>query len=149
MAAPQGVSIAFGSGPLVVNPTWTRLDKIDGLHVQSWSISRGRPTEFEQVGAGTATVRIVDELGLLDPTNGFSTYFGDVLPDKQAAIALYDPVQEEWQTIFRGYIDEINYELDLTRSFLRVDLQLVDAFGWLTDAELMPGEDGVTPTPKG
>jgi len=149
MAEPLGVSLAFNDGPHVVNPTWTRLDTLDGCRVQEWSISRGRPSEFEPVGAGTATVRIVDREGLFDPTNGASPYFPNVLPDRQAAIALYDPVLEEWQTRFRGFVDDLSYQLDQTRQFMVLELELIDGFGYLVDSELMPGVAGVVPPPTG
>lgn len=149
MADPLGFSIAFNDGPLVVTPTWTRIDTLSGCRVQEWTISRGRRNEFDKTGAGTATVRIADLDGLFDPTNGFSTYFGKVLPDKQAALALFDPVQETWHTVFRGYIENVDYTIGsftfasgaVTHGVIFLEVQLVDAFAWLNDAELMPYPD--------
>jgi hypothetical protein len=149
VADPHGVSIAFGDGPHVVTPTWTRIDTLAGCRVQSWSISRGRPSEFEQVSAGTATVKIIDSEGLFDPTNGGSTYFPNVTTDKQAAIALYNPVLAEWRTVFRGFVEQWNLTLSPTRSHLELDLELIDGLGYLVDSELMPGKDGVLPPPAG
>jgi len=149
VADPEGVSVAFGDGPHVVNPTWTRLDTMAGLRVQQWTVNRGRQSEFEQVGAGTATIRLVDTEGLLDPTNGASSLFPDVLPDKQAAIALYNPVLDEWETVFRGFVDDIDYTLAPTRGWLEITIGLIDGFGYLVDSELMPGHAGVATPPTG
>lgn len=147
MADPLGVSVAFDDGPLVVDPTWTRIDTLAGCRVQEWTISRGRPNEFARTSTGTATVRIADQQGLFDPTNGFSSYFGKVKPDKQAALALYDPVGEQWHTVFRGHIEDVAVDVDISRRILFVELTLVDGFAYLTDHELQVG-DGNTPPPE-
>ncbi len=140
------IGVAWTAGPLVASPTWTYLDAVPGIRVQEWSISRGRPNELEQTSAGTATVKIVDRSGYLDPTNGASAIYPHVLPDKQAKIQLFDPVQETWHSLFRGYIEEVNFEVRsityesgaVEHGVLFVELQLVDAFGWFNDHELMP-----------
>jgi hypothetical protein len=147
VAVPLGVSIAFTAAPDVVDPAWTRIDTLPGCRVQSWSVSRGRPSEFEKTGAGTATVRIADLQGLFDPTNGASPYFPNVVPDKQAAIALRNPELGTWHTVFRGFIEDISYTLDQSRRVLWLELELVDGFGRLADVELMPGQDGLLPLP--
>jgi hypothetical protein len=150
------VAVAFTDGPLVVSPTWTYLDAVDGINVQEWTVSRGRPNELEKTSTGTATVTIADLEGVFDPTNGFSPVFPDVGPDLQAQIQLWDPVHEEWQSIFRGYIEDITYDVRgyhytagvADRGVMFVQLHLVDAFAWLNDYELMAGVDG-DPTPSG
>jgi hypothetical protein len=150
------VAVAFTAGPLVVSPTWTYLDAVAGIRVQEWTISRGRPDELQKTSTGTATVTIADLNGVFDPTNGASAYFPDVLPDRQAMIRLYDPVDATWHTLFRGYIDDIDYDVQsftydsgaVVHGVLFVTLNLVDAFGWLNDHELMPGVAG-DPPPTG
>lgn len=148
----HSVAIAFGAGPTVVSPTWTYLDTVDGIRVQEWTVSRGRPNELEKTSAGTATVTIADSAGVFDPNNGGSPYFPNVLPDKQAMIQLYDPCLAEWHTVFRGYIEDIDYDVRTItyesgvadKGLTFVTLQLVDAFAWLADHELQVG-DGDTP----
>lgn len=146
MADVVKVSIAFTTtNPLTASPTWTRIDNLAGLRVRSIVIERGRRDEFGKTQTGTARLQLVDSAGLLDPTNGAGTYFNQILPDKQAKIELYNPVLAEYQTIFRGFVEDFNYTLDLTRTYLTVDLDLVDGFAVFADYELQPGEDGDTP----
>lgn len=144
MADPLGVSIAFDDATLEPTPTWTRIDTITEANVRSWEIERGRRTEFEKTGTGTAVVRIVDKEGVFDPTNTGSAYYDGLEPMKQAAISLFDPVLEEWHTIFRGFIEDWNYVLHPTRDWFDLELQLVDGFAVLASSELVPGQDGDT-----
>lgn len=141
------VKIAFGDGPLVVSPTWTDLAALDGVTVQQWSIERGRRDELSKTGTGSATVHLIDREGVLDPTNGASPVFPDVLPDRQILIELYDPVQSEWQTRFRGHVESFDFTLaEVTESHFRVTIEAVDGFGFLNDHELEPGVAGDTLT---
>lgn len=144
----QGFAIAFDDDTLEPNPAWTNIQALTGCRVQSLSWRRGRPDEFSKTGTGTASVRILDLEGLFDPTNLSSDYFGKILPDKQAAISLYDPVLEEWHTQFRGYIENWNYTLGITREWFELQIDLVDGFAILNDAELQPGSAG-DPPPSG
>ncbi len=140
------VQIAFDDDPLEPLPTWTSLDSVDGIRVQGWTVSRGRPNELEKTSAGTATVTVADRAGYFDPTNGGSPVYPNVGPDLQAAIQLWDPVAEEWQFVFRGFVEDISYDVqtvtyDAGAADLGVvfaTLNLVDAFAWLNDYELMP-----------
>ena len=99
--------------------------------MRDWTIDRGRPTEFDKTDTGTAVVRLVDREGLFDPTNGTSPYNGKVLPGKQAAIALQNPVSDTWFTMFRGFVESWYYRLDQTRQYMELELQLVDGFAIL------------------
>src|SRR4051812_22778631 len=107
-----GVSVAFDADLLELSPTWTRIDA-DAV-VTGWSIDRGRASEVEKTGTGTATVTIVDKAGTFDPTNSSSAFYGKLNPMKQAAIALYNPVASTWTTIFRGFVAEWLVEIDAT-----------------------------------
>ena len=148
MADPVGaLSIAFDALPMAATPTWTRIDTLAGCRVREWTIDRGRPTEFDKTDTGTATARIVDREGLFDPTNGSSPYVGKILPGKQAAIALQNPISETWHTLFRGFIESWRYQLDQTRQYMELELQLVDGFAILARALLEVGEDGALPLP--
>jgi hypothetical protein len=146
MADPLGVSIAFDATPLEPDPTWTRIDTLDGCRVRDWQIDRGRPDEFSKTGTGTATVHIVDRAGLFDPT-GSGTYTGNVKPGKQAAISLYNPASDTWHTLFRGFVEAWAYQLDQTRQYMELELQLVDGFAVLEQAVLQVGVDGILPLP--
>ena len=132
---------------MTADPTWTRIDTLAGCRVRDWTIDRGRPTEFDKTDTGTAVVRLVDREGLFDPTNTSSPYYGKMLPGKQAAIALQNPVSDEWFTMFRGFVESWYYRLDQTRQYMELELQLVDGFAILSRAELEVGEDGALPLP--
>jgi hypothetical protein len=148
VASPVGVfSIAFDDVPMAPDPAWTRIDTLTGCRVRDWTIDRGRPTEFDKTGTGTAVVRIVDLQGLFDPTNTASVYYGKVLPGKQAAICLWNPTNSTWHTLFRGYIESWGYRLDRLEQFMELELQLVDGFAILSRAELQVGIDGALPLP--
>ena len=127
---------------MTADPDWTRIDTLEGCRVQEYTIDRGRPTEFDKTDTGTAVVRLIDREGLFDPTNTTSPYYGLILPGKQAAIALQNPVSDEWFTLFRGFVESWHYRLDQTRQYMELELQLVDGFAILARAILEVGEDG-------
>lgn len=147
MADPPGVSIAFDADPMDPDPDWTRIDTLAGCRVRDWNIDRGRPDEFSKTGTGTAVVHIVDRAGLFDPTNASSPYNAEIRPGKQAALSLHDPVHDEWTMLFRGFVEAWHYQLDPTRQYLELELQLVDGFALLERSELIVGEDGALPLP--
>jgi hypothetical protein len=150
VADPLGVSVAFDDPPLQSDPFWTRIDTLDGCRVRGWTIDRGRSTEFDKTGTGTAVIRIVDRQGLFDPTNPSSPYNGKLTPGKQAAVALQNPTgAHAWFTLFRGFIETWTYQLDPTRQYMELELQLVDGFALLARAQLRVGIDGLLPVPAG
>jgi hypothetical protein len=144
MADPTGIALAFDAGALVAAPTWTRIDTLTNVAVNSWSIRRGRPTERDETGVGTATISGIDLNGVLDPTNTGGTYYGKLDPMKQAAVCLQNPVTSSWSTLFRGYVADLNFELDMTERYCSFDLDLVDALDILSDAEIIPDTAGNT-----
>jgi hypothetical protein len=142
---PVGVCIAFDDETLEPNPAWTRIDDPDGYRVVSdWSIRRGRQSELEKTGTGTATITIIDQDGTLDPTNPDGPFYGKLDPMKQAAIALRNPGTDTWHTIFRGFVADWFYEVDISGAFASVRLELVDAFELLAALEMTPGHQGDT-----
>jgi hypothetical protein len=147
VADPPGVSVAFDDPPMEPDPTWTRIDTLAGCRVRDWSLDRGRPDEFSKTGTGTAVVHIADRQGLFDPTNASSPYNASVVPGKQAAIALHNPVSDVWTSVFRGFVESWHYRLAPTRNYMDLELQLVDGFAVLERAELIVGEDGALPLP--
>lgn len=142
--APQGVCIAFDDDVFEPEPVWTRIDDPVGLgiRVQEWSVSRGRAGERDQTQTGTASITIVDFVGILDPTNADGAFYGKLDPMKQAAIALRNPVTETWSTVFRGFVSEWLYEWDESGAFARITLELVDAFAVFSAVELTPAQHG-------
>jgi hypothetical protein len=150
VADPLGVSVAFDDPPLTVDPVWTRIDTLAGCRVRDWTVDRGRPTEFDKTGTGTAVVNIVDRQGLFDPTNSSSPYSGKIVPGKQAGIALVNPTGSHASfVLFRGFVESWRYRLGPTEKWFELELQLVDGFAVLSRAELRVGVDGLLPVPAG
>ncbi len=137
LTAANGVSIAFDDGPLVAAPTWTQLDTEDGL-IASYSIRVGRQDEFDRTGTGTATIQVNDTEGWFDPTNTGGPYYNN-LDGKQVSIALHNPVTDNWRTIFRGLIDDIQHQVDPSQKVSRVTIQCVDGLDYLAGFELRLG----------
>ena len=155
MAAPTGISLAFGNNTLEPAPTWTRIDDttaFPGVRVASYQIDRGRPSETQKTGGGTATVTLTDQHGALDPTNPtgpFTTPTQKIQPLVQAAICRWNPVDLVWDTRFRGWIADYDYSFDPSQQVNQLTLSLVDIFEILQTIELQPGEAGDDPTGTG
>ena len=135
--APQGICIAFDDATLEPNPTWTAL-----TNAVSFEITRGRSYELDTTQTGTATVSLIDSTGILDPTNPGSAYYGKLDPLKQAAIAIQNPVDSTWNTLFRGFVDDWDYDMDVSGNFSRITLSLVDGFDLLSAVEAVPDNAG-------
>jgi hypothetical protein len=99
---------------------------------------------LQKTGTGTAVVELNDTAGLFEPTNFGSPYFNK-LDGKQAGLALWNPIDEEWQTIFRGFVEGYTYEIDPSGVVTRIQVELVDGLDYLAGVELMPGNAGDTP----
>lgn len=150
---PFGVSLAFNDNTLEPSPTWTRLD--NGVtRVASYTIDRGRQFELDRTDGGRATVTINDIDGTLDPTNATGPYYGLIQPLIQAAIARWNPVLQEWQTRFRGFVEDFTYEFNPaayvdaqghTVGVNQLTISLVDIFEILNAIEMLPGEFGDPP----
>ena len=153
MAAPTGISLAFGAHTLDPAPTWTRLDdpSMTGVRVASYQIDRGRPSETQKTAGGTATVTISDRNGYLDPTNPLGPFHDigggtQLQPLVQAAIARWNPVDAVWDTRFRGWVSDWDYVFDPSQQVNQLQLSLVDIFEILQTIELQIGEAGDDPT---
>ncbi len=129
MAAPTGTAFALAGNTLDSVPTWTRIDQT--YNVQSWKIDRGRVGELDKTGAGTATISIVDKTGAFDLTDSPL-----VTVQMQAAICLQNPVTSTWYTLFRGFVDAVEWEPYQTETFANVTIRLVDMMGLLAAAEM-------------
>jgi hypothetical protein len=141
---PPGVSFAFTDGPLTDPVTWTRIDNLDGVHIQSITIHRGRSNERDKTSPGTVTIQGVDTKGVLDPTNTAGAYYGNLVPVKQAAVSLYNPDTKDWHWLFRGYIDTISYTLHEREEWFDFEITLTDMLDMLNDAEITPDQAGNT-----
>lgn len=128
MADPIGISVALDAGPLDADPEWTRLDDEDNL-VAACRIRRGRADEFDRTGTGTATIFLNDANGVYDPAGGFE------LVTKQAAIALHNPVDDSWATIFRGDIDTVDANLAPSQNVNFLTLECVDKLDFFANYE--------------
>lgn len=133
----EGVSVASADDMFTVSPTWTRLDTgISGLRVSSITIQRGRTSEFEQTDTGTCTVLFNDRVGYLDPT------LSSNLVSSPFAIALRNPITDEWFPLFRGVVDEIGFAINKHTLKIETQLTAVDAFDYFSNFELIPGLAG-------
>lgn len=141
----EGVNVAFSDTPLEATPTWTRLDATPNL-IGQYTIQRGRQDELSRTQTGVATIALIDSGGLLDPTNAGA--LGTVDPYTQAAIALQHPNTSTWYTLFRGFVDELEYDVHPAQSVMFGSLGLVDIFDMLASIEISPGGTfGQNPNP--
>jgi hypothetical protein len=124
----EGVSIAPGYTMFEPEPAWTRLDDDPGFVAQI-QIDRGRQDEFEQTSAGTAEIDLNDT-GQLD-----QTITAD-LSGRPGAIAIRNPVTDEWFPLFRGSVDDYQYDLAGSQVVGRASLKLVDMQGYLEQFKL-------------
>ncbi len=115
---------------------------MDGLSVTGWSIDRGRSSELEQSQTGTASIRAVDQDGILDPTNTGGPFYGNLDPSKPAAIALQNPVDDTWSTLFSGFTSGYEFAVEVAATTTSVTIELVDAFALFAAMELTPGVHG-------
>ncbi len=150
----QGIVWAPDDAALEVSPDWVRLDTDPYRLATGFTIVRGRSSETDKVTTGTATVTFRDMDGMLDPTNGSSPFWDSgpnvtkLNPMTQAAIALKNPVTDEWHTLFRGFVAENGHELDMFTQedgFDVVTWSLVDAFDLFANVILTRGVHGHTP----
>ncbi len=153
---PEGVCIALTDAALEENPAWTRLDDPSGYDVAtSWTITRGRSSEFDKTGTGIASIAFKDSTGLLDPTNTTSDFYNTMGtatyldPMRQIAIALQHPISMTWNTLFRGFLSSQDHEMDMwsdVRGIDNVTWEAADGFDLLGALILTPGQSGTTPS---
>ncbi len=147
MAIPSPLSVAFDDTTLEPEPTWTEI-----AQAREFEIARGRTSELDKTGTGTAGVSTFDRDGTLDPTNPGSPYVGKLDPVKQALVAIVNPYRllaEDDPTtypLFRGYIDTWgDFEVDQSGKWIEGTVQLVDALDLFAELRMMPGSHGDTP----
>lgn len=134
-------SLAFGSTTLNPYPEWTAIDTHPNL-VTSYSISRGRSYELDQTDTGSATVQIMDADGILDPANPTGPYYGQLDVLLGALLCRHNPVTDEWEERFRGYVTDFTYTVDPSQKVNQLSLELTDSFELLSGIEMQPGVFG-------
>lgn len=142
--ASVGVSVAFASPTLAELPIWTELAEEPYRLASGWRIDRGRSSEFDKTVTGTASIDLIDKLGVLDPTNDSSPFAGSIDPMKNVRIRLRNPVTGVTRYLFRGFASDWTYEIDLSGAFTKVTLECADAFDLLNALEMTPGHHGDT-----
>lgn len=148
-AIVAGICIAFDDPALEPNPTWTRLDDPGGYRLaRATTINRGRDSVTQEIATGTATVELIDKDGTLDPTNPDGPFYGKILPNLQAKIDRWNPITEEWSRRFTGFTKAWKYEIDVSGNLAVCTLELVDAFDFLADSVMTPGDQGDAPPPE-
>lgn len=135
--APQGICLAFGDGVHDQGQTWEDIDD----YVISFSIQRGRPSEFDTIEGGTASLRLQDRKGYFDPSNPYSPYSTLLQPLVQAAINVQHPIRGTWHDVFRGYVETYNYSRIGPRGAITV-IPLCDGFEVLNQAHVLPPTTG-------
>ena len=130
------VLVAESDGPLVASPTWTRYDTLSGVGCSGYDIHRGRQSEFDITETGTATVFFND-------TN--QTLNDNSLVGLQCMLQIRNPVTSTWVPAYRGFIDDITYDVDPSGVKSNVQFQLVDMFDFLGSVTMVVGTFGNTP----
>lgn len=158
MDSIEGICFAFNDATLEPNPDWVRLDDPTfPTLVASYTIDRGSPDETELSDGGTATIVFNDRYGFLDPTNPNGPVFGRLQPLIQAGIARWNPVAEEWDTRFRGFVRDWDYVFNPmayvdsdgnTIGLTQLQISLVDIYEILNAIQMFPGAFGDDPPPK-
>ncbi len=139
-----GVNIIFDApGPFDPSNSYrniTEQDQFPGLTVTSYQIQRGRSDQFQRTGTGTASFDFVDQMGYFDPTS--ANYAGEVIA-KPVGIMLDNPTDPSSgaMTIFLGFVDSVEMEVDKTQSFNVGTFNLVDGLDYLANTELIPDLD--------
>jgi len=134
------VSYAPGASLLDPEPDWVPLDTgHPGLHVAQIQIRDGKQSQFDRTGTGKATITFRDERGYLDPTS--PNFLGSIL-SSPLAVALRDPVRDEWFPLWRGHIDDVGMIPVRSRVKFDTALEAVDALDYWSNFELIPGLAG-------
>ncbi|CAB5219047.1 Concanavalin A-like lectin/glucanases superfamily [uncultured Caudovirales phage] len=132
MAYPSlTVSIAFTDGPYVESPTWTPVSS----YVRTASIRRGKSSDNDTFGTGTASVTLDNIARRFDPFNTAGPYYGNLIPRRQ--IKIEATAGATTYPVFRGFVSGWPVEYTDAGYDSTVTLDCYDLFGLLTD-QLLP-----------
>lgn len=92
------VEIGFGSGPYVLNPTWTNVTS----YVRDISIRRGGRQDFDQFPTSTAQLTLDNRDGRFTPLNTSGAYTPNIVPRVQIKITA--DTGSGYVAVFRGFI---------------------------------------------
>ena len=98
--------------------------------ISSYKVDRGRDSEMDRIGTGTATITMIDTNGSLDPAGGGSAYD----PMTPIAIALGGA------PIFVGHVDRWSYDIYPTMDYGIATIECVDALDILAATEMVADE---------
>lgn len=153
----DGICVAFGQNAYETSPTWTRIDDPafgsfshkgtspwSGRYTQGWETHRGRAYELDKTETGTATIRVLDPNGFLDPTNRTSPLYGKITPMLRARINVLNPSSLAYWDIFTGFVDSWKWRMDTAEQLAYCDISLNDGFEILARGELTPDANGLT-----
>lgn len=105
--------------------------------VARWQSRVGRQDELEKTGTGEAEIFIHDVEGLYDSFN-ISSPFSGALDGAPVSLNLRNPVTDTEHQRFRGYVEEYAYDLSPSGRNTDVTIRCVDAFDYLSTAEMAP-----------
>lgn len=94
--------------------------------VANWKVDRGRTTEMDRTGTGTATVTMIDTNHSVDPASG-----GAIMPGTPIALGLGG------YPVFTGYARKHDYELYQDGIYGTATIDCEDGFGILTRTEMV------------
>lgn len=142
--------VAFDAATLTASPTFTEIGGGDTYRLaRSFQTARGRSSELDKTGTGTASVDFIDIHGVLDPTNAGSPFANKLDPMKQARIAIVNPwkllndADATVYSLFRGFVDTWgDMEVDQSGNFITGQIQLVDALDLFAQLRMMPQTHG-------
>lgn len=100
--------------------------------VSRYEVTRGRTSELDKTGTGSATITMIDTNKSLDPASGSTDYD----PMKPVAIALTNPYGGASSPIFRGHISRWSYDHYPTMKYATATIECVDGMDVLAAAEM-------------
>lgn len=125
------VEIAFTDGPYVAAPTWTDVTS----YVRNVSIRRGRSSDFEQFGPGSATVILDNRDERFNPLNTAGTHYGNLLPRRQIRITA--DTGSGYVAVFRGYVSGWPVSWSRYGADSTVTINCLDSMSLLADTNLV------------
>lgn len=132
MAKPTvKVEIAFSDLPYVSSPTWTDVTS----YVRSVSTRRGRGSDWDDMGTGTASIILDNRDRRFDPTYTSGPYYGLLQPRRQIRVTADAGTGSGYVAIFRGFVAGWPVEVTNAGYDSTVTLQCFDILGLLSQAE--------------